>query len=52
MKPERAFIDPNIFLRYLTNDVPEQADAVEQLLHRAVAGEITLSADHRLNPYS
>jgi predicted nucleic-acid-binding protein len=32
----------NLFLRYLTNDVPEQADAVEQLLRRAAAGETTL----------
>jgi len=26
----------------LTNDIPDQADAVEQLLHRAAAGEIRL----------
>jgi predicted nucleic acid-binding protein len=42
MKPERIFVDTNIFLRYLTNDVPEQADAVEQLLRRAAAGELVL----------
>lgn len=42
MKPERIFADTNLFLRYLTNDVPAQADAVEQLLHRASAGEIVL----------
>lgn len=42
MKPERAFADTNLFLRYLTNDVPAQADAVEQLLHRASAGELVL----------
>ncbi len=42
MKPERVFADTNLFLRYLTNDVPAQADAVEQLLHRASAGEIVL----------
>lgn len=35
MKAERLFADANLFLRYLTNDVPEQADAVEQLLRRA-----------------
>lgn len=35
MKPERLFADANLFLRYLTNDVPEQADAVEQLLRRS-----------------
>lgn len=39
---ERAFIDTNFFLRYLTNDVPEQADAVEVLLGRAEAGEVRL----------
>ncbi len=35
MKPERVFADTNIFLRYLTDDVPEQADAVEGLLETA-----------------
>ena len=39
---ERAFVDTNLFLRYITNDVPEQADAVEALLIRAGAGEIAL----------
>lgn len=29
MKPERVFVDTNLFLRYLTDDVPTQADAVE-----------------------
>ena len=42
METERIFADTNLFLRYLTNDVPAQADAVEQLLQRAAAGEITL----------
>ncbi len=42
MKPERVLADTNLFLRYLTNDVPEQADAVEQLLRRAAAGEMVL----------
>jgi predicted nucleic acid-binding protein len=42
MKSDRVFADTNLFLRYLTNDVPEQADAFEQILHRAVNGEITL----------
>ena len=42
MKPERAFVDTNLFLRYLTNDIPAQADAVEQLLQQATAGEIIL----------
>ncbi len=40
--PERAFIDTNLFLRFLTNDVPEQADAVEVLLQRAEAGKLIL----------
>lgn len=39
---ERAFVDTNLFLRYLTNDIPEQADAVEVLLGRAEAGEVRL----------
>lgn len=39
---EQAFIDTNLFLRYLTNDVPEQADAVEGLLSRAEAGTVQL----------
>lgn len=42
VKPERVFADTNLFLRYLTNDVPAQADAVEALLQRAAAQEITL----------
>jgi len=42
VKPETVFVDTNLFLRYLTNDVPEQADAVERLLRRAMAGEVHL----------
>ena len=42
MTPERIFADTNLFLRFLTNDVPAQADAVEKLLHRAATGEIIL----------
>ena len=42
MKPERVFADTNLFLRYLTDDVPEQADAVERLFRRAAAGEMAL----------
>lgn len=38
----RAFVDTNLFLRYLTNDVPEQADAVDELLGRAEAGDLRL----------
>jgi uncharacterized protein len=40
MTPLRVFADTNIFLRFLTNDIPEQADAVEKLLHRAAIGEL------------
>jgi predicted nucleic acid-binding protein len=42
MSPERLFADTNLFLRYLTNDIPQQADAVKTLLRRAAAGEVTL----------
>ncbi|MBS3772158.1 MAG: type II toxin-antitoxin system VapC family toxin [Bacteroidales bacterium] len=42
MNPERVFIDTNLFLRYFTNDVPAQAEAVEDLLRRASAGKIIL----------
>ena len=42
MKAERVFVDTNLFLRYLTDDVPAQADAVEALLRQAAAGEIAL----------
>ena len=42
MSVERAFADTNLFLRFLTDDVPEQADAVERLLERAGEGEIVL----------
>jgi predicted nucleic-acid-binding protein len=43
LKTERVFADTNLFLRYLTGDVPAQADAVEQLLRRAAANEIVLA---------
>ena len=35
---ERVLVDTHLIWRYLTNDVPEQADAVEGLLRRAAAG--------------
>ena len=38
----RLFVDANLFLNYLTNNVPEQADAVERLLDQAEAGEVAL----------
>jgi uncharacterized protein len=40
--PERVLADTNLFLRYLTNDVPAQADAIDRLLARAEAGELVL----------
>ena len=45
MNRERIFVDTNLFLRYLTNDVPAQADAVEVILRRAAAGEISLTTN-------
>ena len=42
MPAEIAFADTNLFLRYLTNDLPAQADQVEKLLHRAAKGQVTL----------
>lgn len=42
MGAERVFADTNLFLRYLTNDVPERADVVERLLRRAASGDTIL----------
>jgi len=42
MKPETVFLDTNIFLRYLTNDLPQQADAAEALLLNAEKGALKL----------
>lgn len=39
---ENAFADTNLFLRFFTNDVPNQADAVEKLLEQARKSKITL----------
>jgi predicted nucleic acid-binding protein len=39
MTPERWFADTNVLLHYPTNDIPVQADAVEELLRRAERGE-------------
>jgi len=33
------FVDTNIFLRFLVNDIPQQADACETIFKKAVAGE-------------
>jgi len=42
MEAETVFADTNLFLRYLTNDIPAQADLVESLLHRAAKGKVNL----------
>ncbi len=42
MQTERLFADTNLFLRYLTDDIPEQAQAFERLLHLAEQGEVLL----------
>lgn len=42
MAIDRLFADTNLFLRYLTNDVPDQADAFERLIKSAAAGECQL----------
>lgn len=38
----KCFVDTNIFLRLLTNDVPVQAEAVARLLRLAAEGKVTL----------
>jgi predicted nucleic-acid-binding protein len=45
VKADRVFVDTNLFLRYLTNDVPAQADAVEALLRQAAGGEMVLATN-------
>lgn len=42
MESRTFFVDTNLFLRYLTNDIPSQADAVESLLQRASKGKVSL----------
>jgi len=41
-QPSEAFIDTNVLLRYLLDDILEQADAVESLLLQAAQGQLTL----------
>jgi predicted nucleic-acid-binding protein len=41
----RVFIDTNLFLRYLLNDIPQQADAVEEILEKAAEGKLELWAN-------
>lgn len=40
-----VFVDTNVFLRFLTDDVPQQAAAVEALFQRAAAGEVRLTTN-------
>lgn len=42
MKSDLIFADTNLFLRFLTKDVPEQSEAVRKLLLKATQGDITL----------
>ena len=42
MKSDSTFVDTNLFLRFLTDDVPAQADAVEKLLQQAAQNKIHL----------
>ncbi len=39
---KEAFVDANVFLRYLTDDDPKKAERVALLLDRASRGEIRL----------
>jgi len=38
----RSFVDTNVFLRFLTDDLPEQAARVGDLLRQAEDGKLTL----------
>ncbi|MCX6053307.1 MAG: PIN domain-containing protein [Chloroflexi bacterium] len=42
MKNDPFFADTNLFLRYLTNDIPVQSNAVEVLLRDAANGKRSL----------
>jgi len=41
----KVFVDTNLFLRYLTNDLPEQAAHLENLIERSNRGELRLVAN-------
>ncbi len=41
-KDDRAVIDTNVLVRYLTEDDPEKAEAVDVLLHKAANGEVKI----------
>ena len=36
------FVDTNIFIRFITNDIPQKADACEILFRKAVEGKESL----------
>ncbi len=38
----RYFVDTNLFLRFLTNDIPEQAELLEDLIEKAKKGFVKL----------
>lgn len=38
----KVFIDTNLFLRFLLDDIPEQADAVEKILKEAACQKVIL----------
>ena len=40
-----VFVDTNVFLRFFTDDVPEQAAAAEALFRRAAIGEASLTTN-------
>ncbi|HDL86374.1 MAG TPA: PIN domain-containing protein [Candidatus Acetothermia bacterium] len=44
-RTREAFIDTNLLLRFLLNNLPQQADAVEDLLKRAAAGSVILTTN-------
>jgi predicted nucleic acid-binding protein len=39
---ERLFVDANVFLRYLTNDIPSEAEVLDRLLCQAAEGRLML----------
>ena len=42
MNPDTLFIDTNVFVRYLTGDDADEADAVAKLLRKAANGSVRL----------
>lgn len=41
MGTDKIFADTNLFLRYLTDDIPEQAEAFNQMLGNAAGGDFS-----------